>query len=110
MRPAWLCAMMGAAVFAACFVDRPTEQFTCKTTADCSGFPENRQCVSGFCVVPNCPSDCTTCDEELKTCTADCSTGDTCGFVTCPSGWTCTINCNGDNACDNVTCQGGSTC
>ncbi|HEY5952157.1 MAG TPA: hypothetical protein VIV40_41955 [Kofleriaceae bacterium] len=102
--------LMGAALFAACFVDRPSETYTCTSNADCTGFTDGRQCKSGYCVVPNCPADCTSCDEEQRTCIADCTSSDSCGSVTCPTGWTCTINCVGGNACSNVTCLAGADC
>lgn len=110
MRPATLGALLGAALLAACFVDRPSDSFKCSTNTDCAGYDDNRLCKSGFCVVPNCPSDCTDCDEELKTCTADCTSSESCGSVTCPSGWTCTITCTGGNACSNIDCLSGSKC
>ena len=102
--------MMGAALFAACFVDRPSEAYACKTDADCVGFTDGRQCKSNYCVIPNCPADCSSCDEADKLCTADCTSADSCGSVTCPSGWTCTINCTGGNACSDITCLSGSKC
>lgn len=102
--------MCAAALIAACFVDRPSEAFQCTTTADCASLGGNRQCMDNYCVVVNCPSDCSSCDIAAKTCTAECTTADRCGSVDCPAGWTCTINCTGSNACNNVTCPAGSTC
>lgn len=99
-----------ALLCAACFVERPSQSFECSDNADCSGFAENRQCRSGYCVVPNCPSDCTSCDEEAQTCLVECSSSASCGNVICPSGWDCTINCIGGNACNDVDCFSGSRC
>jgi hypothetical protein len=110
MKTAKLGALIGVALAAACFVERPSDSFKCETTADCVGYDDGRQCKSGFCVVPNCPTDCTECDEELKTCTAECTSADSCGAVNCPTGWTCTINCTGGNACSNINCVVGSNC
>jgi hypothetical protein len=105
-----LAAVMSATLIAACFVDRPSHTFECQTTADCARFDDNRQCRGGYCIVPNCPADCTECDEDARTCLVECSTGDSCGNVTCPSGWDCTINCIGTNACNDVDCLAGSKC
>jgi hypothetical protein len=110
MKLATSAALLVAALLVACFVERPSDSFKCSTQADCMGLDGNRVCTSGFCVVPNCPSDCTTCDEAKKTCLAECTSSTSCGQVTCPSGWTCTINCTGGNACADVDCAAGSTC
>jgi hypothetical protein len=110
MKSLGLGALMSAALFAACFVDRPTGALECTSNADCAGFDDNRQCVAGYCVVSNCPSDCTECDEAQQTCLAECTSADSCGSVTCPSGWTCTIHCTGTNACSDINCQNGSHC
>lgn len=104
-------ALAGAAlsvlVIVACTVNRPSDSYTCATDTDCT---DNRHCSSGYCVIQNCPSDCTTCNETAKTCTMECSNADSCGNVNCPTGWTCTINCIGDGACNDVSCAGGSKC
>ena len=107
MTRAILAALLCALAVAACFVDRPSQAFECATTADCES---GRQCTSGYCVVPNCPADCTTCDEAARTCQVECTTADSCGNVTCPSGWDCTINCVGGNACLDIDCLTGSKC
>jgi hypothetical protein len=99
-------ALLGLAV-AACFVNRPSEEFVCSTDTDCT---PDRRCTSGYCVERQCPSDCDSCDEDQKSCTMDCSSDDECGSVNCPNGWTCTINCVGSDACDDVSCAGGSKC
>lgn len=102
---------ISAIAIAACFVDRPSEALECASDADCTDLGENRQCEGGYCVVPNCPDDCTSCDEAARTCNVDCTTDARCnGTVTCPSGWTCTITCDGEGACDDVQCSSGSRC
>jgi hypothetical protein len=103
-------AVLSAALIAACFVERPSETFECGTTADCAKFDDDRQCRGGYCVVPNCPPDCTECDEEARTCLVQCTTSESCGNVTCPSGWDCTINCAGGSACSDIQCLSGSKC
>jgi hypothetical protein len=111
MRARTLAGLMAATSIVACLIDRPSESLTCSTSADCADLTGLHVCTSGYCVVPNCPEDCTACDENLRTCTVDCSSADDCsGTVTCPSGWTCTINCVGDGACADVECQNGSRC
>jgi len=110
MRTASLGALMGAALIAACFVDRPSKAFECDSNADCVGFTDNRTCKNHFCAVSNCPRDCTMCDEEMQICMAECTSAESCGSVTCPSGWTCTIHCTGGNACSDITCSSGSKC
>lgn len=110
MKASTLGAVLSTALIAACFVDRPSNGYECTTTADCADFDDNRQCSGGYCVVPNCPSDCTSCDEGARTCAIDCTSADDCGSVTCPGGWDCTINCVGDGACNNVTCTAGASC
>ncbi|HUS29552.1 MAG TPA: hypothetical protein VMZ53_13660 [Kofleriaceae bacterium] len=92
---------------AACFVHRPSDELVCSSDADCM---DGRKCTSGYCVVPQCPSDCDGCDEAGKSCTMNCSSNDDCNSVNCPSGWTCIINCIGDGACDDVSCSSGSHC
>ena len=112
MRTGTLGALLGGAiVFAACFIERPSETLECSSNDDCVGFADNRQCQSGYCVVPNCPDDCTSCDEAARTCNVDCTSDERCsGTITCPSGWSCTINCDGEGACDDVQCNSGSRC
>ena len=111
MRARTLAALFGVTFAVACLVDRPSEDLTCSTTADCGRFPELRACIDHYCVVQDCPDDCTACDESAKTCQVDCSSADDCsGDITCPDGWNCTIRCIGDGACNDVNCQSGSQC
>ena len=110
MKAVTLGVVVGAALLAACFVERPSKTYECQTTADCAGFDDNRTCVSGYCVVSNCPGDCTSCDENAQTCVVECTSANSCGSVTCPAGWDCTINCVGGNACSDIDCFSGSRC
>jgi len=110
MKASTLGALMAAASIAACFVDRPSQAFECDTDEACAGFPDNRVCSSGYCVIAQCPALCPQCDEGTKSCPIDCTTTDDCGTVTCPAGWSCSINCVGPNACGNIICQPGSKC
>jgi len=110
MQARTLAALFGISFAVACLVDRPSEDLTCSTTADCTGFSEPRACMEGYCVEQNCPDDCTACDEGARTCQVDCTTDAGCGGVFCPDGWNCTIRCIGGGACNNVNCQDGSQC
>src|SRR5689334_7592437 len=103
-------ALMGAALFVACFVDRPTETYACSNDTDCASFSDGRVCRSNFCVLSSCPEDCPACDPQQHTCPIDCTSSSSCGAVTCPAGWTCTINCTGGNACSNIVCEANSKC
>lgn len=100
-------ALIAITLLGACFVHRASDAFQCTTQEDCI---TGRMCKEGYCVIPNCPSDCTMCDEDAKTCLVECTSTDTCGSVNCPSGWTCTINCTGANACASIDCNSGSRC
>lgn len=101
---------MSVALVAACFVDRPSQSFECKTNADCASYTDGRLCLGGYCVVSGCPRDCTECNEVARTCTAECTSADSCNNVTCPSGWECTIHCTGGNACADITCENDAKC
>ena len=100
-------AVLFSFLLAACFVDRPSQSFECTTSATCTN---GRVCKSGYCVEPMCPSDCTSCDEDKQTCIVECTSGDDCGNVNCPNGWTCNINCVGGGACNDINCASGSKC
>ena len=64
----------------------------CSIDDDCSGYSEFRKCTGGYCVVPQCPNDCTSCDEVARTCLVECKSEDDCdGAIDCPAGWNCTI-------------------
>jgi hypothetical protein len=111
MRALTLSAVLGGVLVTACLVDRPSETLVCATAADCAGFTDNRVCTGGFCVVSNCPGDCTSCNEALSTCQIDCTSANDCaGTVTCPAGWDCTISCVGDGACNDVICAAETEC
>ncbi|NVB80050.1 MAG: hypothetical protein HOV81_16775 [Kofleriaceae bacterium] len=108
MKPQLLAIVLGGSVIAACFVERPSAVFECNDQSDCS---DGRTCTDGYCVVSNCPDDCTSCNEGAKTCLVTCTSADECfGTIDCPSGWTCTITCTGDGACRDVRCASGSKC
>lgn len=111
MKASTLGGVLAASFIVACFVDRPTDELACSVDADCSGGSEFRKCSAGYCVVPQCPSDCTSCDEAARSCIIDCSSaGDCDGTIDCPAGWDCTINCIGDGACNDIVCASDSRC
>ncbi len=111
MRVATLSVVLIGSVIVACFVDRPTEELACTSNSQCTRFDPLRVCAGGYCVEPDCPDDCTACDEAAKTCQVDCTSTDDClGQITCPTGWDCTINCVGDGACNDIECQTGAKC
>ena len=108
MKASVLAIVLGSSIIAACLVDRPSTSFECSTQADCT---DGRSCTGGYCVVSECPSDCTSCDEAAMTCQVQCTGADDCnGTIDCPSGWTCTINCVGDGACNDIQCASGLKC
>lgn len=111
MRTPTLAAVLIASFAISCFIDRPSEELTCGTTADCAGLSDRHQCMSGYCLVPNCPPSCTSCNETAMTCQVDCTTEAACaGPITCPMGWTCTVSCVGGGACQDVECENGASC
>lgn len=113
MRTLLLGAVMSVATMVACLVDRTSEAFECTSQAQCdTRFPDDdRQCTGGYCIVPDCPDDCTSCDETTNVCNIDCTSVDECfGTITCPPGWHCLINCDGDGACNDISCESGSEC
>lgn len=98
-------------IVVACAVNRASEDVTCSVTADCASLGANRQCSGGYCIIPNCPDDCTACDETARTCQVNCTGTTGCdGTITCPSGWACTVSCAGAGACNDVECASGSKC
>jgi hypothetical protein len=117
---------LGLAV-AACSVNHRSGDFACEKQADCS---TGRTCIDGYCVatqadaaVPSdgkvdapmidaslCPSPCTSCSTDSKTCNIECGAlGGGCNLpVRCPEGWNCNLLCSTPSACSNgVTCPGG---
>jgi hypothetical protein len=111
MRASVLALISSGTLIVACRVDRPSETLTCGTTADCAELAGDRVCMEGYCIVQNCPDDCSECNETARTCTVDCNAPDDCDTqITCPSGWTCTINCNGDGNCNDIMCTDNSRC
>ena len=120
------------AVLAGCSVSHKSQEFACTHSNDCASHP-GTVCDNGFCVVPstidapgmkmdgprppdgggnNCPTGCTSCNVQQKTCTIDCNAGANCNnSVQCPAGYHCDIKCDTDNACRNgVSCVGGASC
>ena len=111
MRARTVGALCGIALFVACFIDKHSDSLTCTTNDDCADLDGNRYCSGGYCIESNCPDDCTSCDEAMRTCTVSCTTDAPCDAqVTCPGGWTCTIECTGDGACQDIGCQDNSRC
>ncbi|MBC7978481.1 MAG: hypothetical protein H7138_26140 [Myxococcales bacterium] len=79
-------------------------------------------CTRGFCVergvaMPGpdagpdngCPSGCTKCDLDDRTCDIDCS-GARCATAVCPPGFDCTIECMAPGGCDEIDCTGAASC
>jgi hypothetical protein len=95
------------AVALSCSIDRKSASLTCDTDDDCSLL---QTCTTGYCVDRNCPVSCTSCDENLRTCEVDCTTGACTGMVDCPSGWSCTIDCSATGACGDIVCHDNSSC
>jgi hypothetical protein len=130
---AGLAAAIAIASAASCSVDHRSGDFTCETTADCTG---GRVCDGGFCVqtepdppdapppgppdamrrpdANQCPEPCTSCDVEDKICTVDCAAADglcTTGSIVCPDGWACDIRCTTQNSCrSGVNCLEARSC
>jgi len=127
------CWLLGFALVASCSVSHRSGDFACENQADCAS---GRTCMDGFCValqadasVPGdasvpvdggppvdanlCPSQCTSCSNDTKTCNIDCRlNGGACnGPLKCPEGWNCNLLCSTTNSCRNgVTCPAGRSC
>ena len=125
----WLLGL--ALVTAACSVNHRSGDFACEKQADCS---TGRTCIEGFCVAMQadagigdgarvdaalvdanaCPTQCTSCSNDNKTCNIDCSAnGGACNApVRCPEGWNCNVLCATPGSCSNgLTCPGaGMSC
>lgn len=119
----WL-AVLGFAVVTAgsCSISHHSDDFACTKQAECAA---GRTCTDGFCVTPvdaavkidapqaACPSQCTSCSNDTKTCKIDCAldNGGCTQHLTCPTGWNCTIACSTDNSCRNgIDCTAGKSC
>jgi len=116
----WLAA--GIAL-AGCSVNHRSGDFACDKQSDCSA---GRSCIEGFCVFPDdsgipdgphadaavCPSVCTSCNLDQKSCTIDCALNGGCKTqVICPLGFSCDVRCSGDGACaSGVSCTGSTSC
>jgi hypothetical protein len=126
------CGLLWLALAAAgCSVNHRSGDFTCERQADCA---TGRACIEGFCVAlqadasvqdanvvidappPDanlCPTQCTSCSNDAKTCTIDCRlNGGACnGPVKCPEGWNCNVLCSTTNACrSGITCPADRSC
>lgn len=100
-------AIAALVVASSCLVNRRSEDFECTSQAQCD--PLGRVCTEGFCVKPDCPDGCDTCDPVAMSCGIDCSTSNKCGgTVSCPAGYDCTIQCTGVNACNDIRCEDGA--
>jgi hypothetical protein len=115
------------ALASSCSIHHRSDQYACTTNADCDG---NRVCDNGFCIVPGtidapgplkdaqkgdaasgCPTQCSTCNVQQKTCTINCQTSNCTNAVICPSGYKCEIDCNTDNSCrSGVDCRMAASC
>ena len=117
------------AITGSCSIDHRSDEFACVSQSQCTG---GRQCIGGYCIVPGatdagrsdgqhgtgsdgsntgCPSACSSCNVEQKTCTIDCSVTSCTGSVVCPIGYACDVKCDTDNSCRNgVSCVGATSC
>jgi hypothetical protein len=120
-------AIVSSALASSCSVEHRSDAYACSVNTDCTG---GRICDNGFCVVRNtidasnvtdgpkgdssnngCPSPCSTCNVQDKTCTINCQSSNCTNAVTCPAGYKCDIMCNTDNACRNgIDCRGAASC
>lgn len=105
--PVAMLVAIAIAVSASCLVDRVTSDYACEGQSDCTA---DRICDSGYCVVPVCPSECSSCSVAERTCQITCNNANRCGAVTCPDGYDCTISCTATGACDSVNCRNGTAC
>jgi hypothetical protein len=98
---------------AACSINHKSDSFACEINTDCES---GRVCSGGFCVVAgsqidapkgdattmrdgstnNCPSQCSSCNVQQKTCTINCMMSNCQSQVVCPAGYRCEIQCNTD--------------
>jgi hypothetical protein len=99
------------AVLAACSVNRKSNGLICERNNDCQ---DGRRCDDGYCVASSnnddCPSRCSSCDVDRRTCEIDCDAGNACGDIDCPAGYSCTIKCSGARACGDINCGAGGSC
>lgn len=111
-------------IVSSCSIRHRSDEYACTTSTDCN---DGRVCDNGFCIVAgsidapkgdagradanNCPSPCTTCNVQQKSCTINCQNANCTNMITCPAGYRCDILCNTDNACRaGVTCSLASSC
>jgi hypothetical protein len=123
-------AIAGAVLGTSCTIQHRSDKYACTGDGDCEG---GRVCDNGFCIVKGsiddakpsdakqgdanmtgCPTGCTSCNVQQKTCAINCqmsATGYCENTVTCPPGYKCDILCNTENACrDGVNCQMAASC
>jgi hypothetical protein len=112
-----------AIALAGCSVSHRSGDFACDKQSDCAA---GRSCIEGFCVLPAdsgvpdtphsdaavCPSVCTSCNLDQRSCTIDCALNGGCKQqVNCPLGFSCDVQCSRDSACSNgVSCAGSTSC
>jgi hypothetical protein len=119
-----LAALVGLALASAgCSVSHRSGDFACKLPSDCV---DGRTCLDGFCVLPVdsgipdmphadaavCPSVCTSCNPDQKTCIVDCALNGGCQqAIACPLGFSCDVRCSVADACSKgVNCTGSTSC
>jgi hypothetical protein len=98
---------LGVLSSSSCFVNRVSERFVCTTSDDCD---DARTCDEGYCIDAPCPSPCTQCNLEIKTCRVDCNANRRCDTLQCPAGFDCTFRCNNTNACGDIDCAAARSC
>jgi hypothetical protein len=94
---------------ASCWVHRKSDDLRCNVSGDCR---DGGTCEDGYCIggaSNGCPSPCTDCNTDDKTCKIDCTSGGSCGSVQCPAGYDCTIRC-GAGACQDIDCAAAAAC
>lgn len=118
-----------AALLAACNINHKSDQYACQKNTDC---PSGRICDNGFCIITgsidaprpmtdaprnpdgggnNCPSPCTSCNTNEKTCTVNCMQADCDQALLCPAGYKCDFLCNTEQACRaGINCQQSASC
>lgn len=110
-------AGLAALSVASCSVHRLSDGYTCDPAGSGSECGSDRFCDNGFCVESGsstdmCPGQCNSCDIENRTCRIDCTQGQPCSNVQCPSGYDCTIRCNSNSgqACGDIDCALAHSC
>jgi len=126
-----LLALQVTVVFAlatSCSISKKSGDFACTKQTDCN---DGRVCSDGFCVISGtqeidaatpgdghagdsgngCPSQCSSCNVQTKSCVIDCAAGANCNDIACPAGWSCDVKCNVEGACRaGISCTGSTGC